>query len=235
MNTRGRPYIIAFVIAAGLHAGLIFAWGRVFETRAEFAMAAGKSVELLLVESAGEPPAEEMVEPALELPLPAPDPIREPLPELPPPEPVPAPIAEMIEPEPEAVPPPKTASRPREQSASAAQPKPVRATASRPVGKPGAGTPAGVRTQAKPDYLSNPPPPYPASSRQSGEQGVVMLTVSVTEQGRAAAVRLRRSSGFPRLDAAARSAVQRWRFSPAKIGGIAVATEVEVPVRFQLK
>ena len=93
---------------------------------------------------------------------------------------------------------------------------------------------AGQRTTAKPNYLRNPPPKYPAESRKLREEGVVLLKVAVTAEGRAADVQLQRSSGFARLDEAALKAVRRWEFNPARVGATAVACAVEVPVRFGL-
>ena len=93
---------------------------------------------------------------------------------------------------------------------------------------------SGERTMAKPNYLRNPPPKYPAESRKLHEEGVVLLKVSVTAEGRAADVRLQRSSGFTRLDEAALKAVRRWEFNPARSGATPVACVVEVPVRFGL-
>lgn len=62
-----------------------------------------------------------------------------------------------------------------------------------------------------------------------------MLRVKVGADGRVQDVSIRRSSGFPSLDQAALAAVRRWRFDPARAAGVVVASEVEVPVRFQLK
>lgn len=93
---------------------------------------------------------------------------------------------------------------------------------------------AGERSIAKPNYLRNPPPKYPAESRKLREEGLVLLKVSVTAEGRAADVQLQRSSGFARLDEAALKAVRRWEFNPARAGVTPVACAVEVPVRFGL-
>jgi protein TonB len=68
-----------------------------------------------------------------------------------------------------------------------------------------------------------------------GQQGTVMLAVEVTADGRAGSVRLAQSSGFALLDAAALQAVRRWTFEPARNLGLAVASHVEVPVRFDLR
>ncbi|MDQ3623730.1 MAG: energy transducer TonB [Verrucomicrobiota bacterium] len=232
MSAHARTYAICFAAAAGLHAGLLYVWGAAFQTRPEYALAAGTSLEVTLVEAAGEPAAEIPPIPEPEPLPPPPAPVPEPLPEPPPPEPLPSEPA-MVEPPRQQ----KPASTPRPlRSFAPAAPAKANAPPTRlPGGTAGGTGPAGARTLAKPSYLSNPPPVYPLASKQAHEQGVVMLTVSITEQGRVAAVRLRRSSGSPRLDEAARKAVERWRFSPGRVGGIAVRSEVEVPVRFQLR
>jgi protein TonB len=62
----------------------------------------------------------------------------------------------------------------------------------------------------------------------------VLLAVAVTAEGRAARVALLRSSGVPALDQAALTAVRSWEFEPARADGVAVACDIEVPVRFQL-
>ncbi|HVK95109.1 MAG TPA: energy transducer TonB [Noviherbaspirillum sp.] len=82
-------------------------------------------------------------------------------------------------------------------------------------------------------YLNNPKPTYPALSRRMGEQGKVVLRVSVSVEGLPTDVRLEASSGFPRLDDAAIRAVRNWRFTPARQGNKPVSASVLVPVRFQ--
>jgi len=83
-------------------------------------------------------------------------------------------------------------------------------------------------------YLDNPAPIYPAIARRQGEQGRVLLRVSVAADGRAASVEIAASSGSERLDRAALDAVRRWRFVPARRGDEAVAAQVLVPVAFSL-
>jgi len=85
------------------------------------------------------------------------------------------------------------------------------------------------------DYLRNPPPAYPTLSRRIGEQGRVVLRVLVSAAGSPQAVEIRESSGHPRLDRAAREAVERWRFVPAKRGDQPIAAWVLVPVSFSLE
>jgi protein TonB len=88
--------------------------------------------------------------------------------------------------------------------------------------------------QAKPNYLKNPEPLYPAVARRRGQEGLVVMTVKVTAAGRAANVELKESSGFALLDDTALEAVRRWEFEPARVGSRAVEAEIEVPVRFKL-
>lgn len=82
------------------------------------------------------------------------------------------------------------------------------------------------------DYLENPSPQYPLLSRRLGEKGRVLLRVFVSADGRAERVEVRTSSGFDRLDDAAREAVVRWRFVPARRGEERVAAWVQVPIVF---
>lgn len=82
------------------------------------------------------------------------------------------------------------------------------------------------------DYLDNPAPQYPPMSRRLGETGRVLLRVLVSADGHADEVELGTSSGFERLDAAARQAVVRWRFVPARRGDERVAAWVLVPISF---
>lgn len=84
------------------------------------------------------------------------------------------------------------------------------------------------------DYLQNPKPVYPPVSRRLGEEGKVVLRVRVGAQGASLAVEVRQSSGHPRLDEAARAAVEKWRFVPARQGGEAVEATVLVPLHFTL-
>lgn len=85
------------------------------------------------------------------------------------------------------------------------------------------------------DYLDNPPPVYPSLARRLGEQGQVLLRVQVRADGTPAEVTVQQSSGSVRLDEAAREAVRRWRFVPARRGNAPVAAAVLVPISFSLR
>ena len=97
--------------------------------------------------------------------------------------------------------------------------------------------PAAPITQARFDaeYLNNPKPVYPATSRRLGEEGKVVLRVRVDQQGQAANVEIKTSSGYARLDTAAHDTVARWRFVPARRGDEPVAAWVLVPIVFNLE
>jgi protein TonB len=213
-----RKVVAACVLAAiGIHGALAFAPLNFGGSAAEYGIAPGSRIEVTLML---EP--EEIASAA------------EPIAAMPPPEPAPTepaadmqvaaaaeePIADVAQPAP-----PTPAVQPRQQTA--AKPAVAATPSARIAG-------AGERTMAKPDYLRNPPPQYPAESRKLREQGVVLVRVSVTPSGRAADVQLQRSSGYARLDEAALKAVRRWEFKPARVGLTAVACAVEVPVRFGL-
>lgn len=90
----------------------------------------------------------------------------------------------------------------------------------------------GARFDA--DYLRNPSPVYPSTSRRLGEEGRVVLRVKVSAEGLPMSVEIKQPSGFRRLDEAARAAVERWRFVPARRGEQAVESTVLVPLQFTL-
>ena len=113
--------------------------------------------------------------------------------------------------------------------AVAPQPAPVAAPA---VQAPVAAPITAARFEA--DYLQNPKPIYPPMSRRLGEEGKVVLRVRVSAQGLPLVVEVSKSSGFPRLDDAAREAVERWRFVPARQGNEPVEASVLVPLNFTL-
>jgi protein TonB len=86
-----------------------------------------------------------------------------------------------------------------------------------------------------PRFRSPPPPPhYPRVSVAREEEGLVLVRALVNATGAPQRVVVWRSSGYPNLDGAALDAVRGWRFEPMVRGGRAVASWVQVPVRFRL-
>jgi protein TonB len=133
---------------------------------------------------------------------------------------------------------PKTVTPVIEATQSTA-PAPAAPVASPPEVKPAppAQPPAEPVSQARfdADYLKNPAPTYPPLSRRMGEEGKVILRVSVNPQGAADSVEIRTTSGSPRLDEAAVNTVKRWKFIPAKRGETAIQSWVLVPIIFKLE
>ncbi len=83
-------------------------------------------------------------------------------------------------------------------------------------------------------FFSNPKPPYPAVSRRMNEEGIVLLSVHILADGRVDEVRLKRSSGFSRLDDSAMKTVRHWRYVPAKRNGKPIPYWYAQPIRFSL-
>lgn len=117
---------------------------------------------------------------------------------------------------------------------SAATTSSVSPAATTPQATPESHPPASTEAGFSADYLHNPAPAYPPSSRRNGEEGRVLLRVRVSADGQAEAVDIQHGSGFSRLDDAAREAVANWRFTPARRGAQALASTVIVPITFRL-
>jgi protein TonB len=79
------------------------------------------------------------------------------------------------------------------------------------------------------------PPVYPPQSRRRGEVGQVVLKVELDEQGRVAEARVQTSSGVPRLDEAALTAVRTWHCTPAMRAGRAVRAVALQPFNFVIQ
>lgn len=80
----------------------------------------------------------------------------------------------------------------------------------------------------------NPAPPYPRISRRLKEEGTVLLDIYILANGQVGEMRIKQSSGFTRLDQAARAAVAKWRYQPARKKGQAIAFWYVQPVYFSL-
>jgi protein TonB len=78
-------------------------------------------------------------------------------------------------------------------------------------------------------------PEYPRYSRIHGEEGKVELAVKIEADGRPGRVDVIRSSGHPRLDDAARRALEKAVFVPAREHGEAVASTKRIAFRFNLE
>lgn len=85
------------------------------------------------------------------------------------------------------------------------------------------------------EYRHNPPPKYPPRARALGVEGRVELLVEIDARGHPTRVAVHESSGSYRLDDAARSAVRRWEFVPAREDGQPVESRTLIPVTFHLE
>ena len=173
------------------------------------------------------PPPEEPVPPSEpppalppEEPVPPPEPPQEPRPE----EPVPLPEPPPAPPPEESAPPPEPPQNPPPEESAPPLPEP-----------PPPSAPMQARIDAPPRPLRSIRPDYPKNARQRGEEGDVVLALSIDERGRVSRAEVAATSGFPELDAAAVRAAERARFSPAKSGRSPVASTARVTITFRLK
>lgn len=183
--------------------------------------------------------------PPLELPAPdlsvAPAEEPPPVPEPPPPEPPaepPPPAPEPPPPEPPRQPPrprPTPPARPAQRSQPPAEAGRAGEEAAA-LQAAGVGRATGAVVPPGPDArYNNAAPSYPEAARLRGEQGTVGLEIAVGSDGRVITVNVARSSGSPMLDAAARRAVQEWRFRPATRDGEPVPGTIRTSVHFRLQ
>lgn len=88
---------------------------------------------------------------------------------------------------------------------------------------------------SEPKVVEKTPPVYPEEARKEKVQGAVILEATVTAKGETRDLATVQDPDA-RLTAAAREAVARWRFEPARDGeGRAVAVRYQVTVNFKLQ
>lgn len=83
-------------------------------------------------------------------------------------------------------------------------------------------------------FANTPKPPYPVASRRMGEEGLVILAVHILKTGQVTEIRLKKSSGYPRLDNAAIATVKQWRYIPARQGNTPISFWHTQAIRFSL-
>lgn len=77
------------------------------------------------------------------------------------------------------------------------------------------------------------PPEYPSSALRKQQSGTVILRVTVDANGKPDDIKVERGSGTWSLDRAAKKAVSKWSFSPKIENGVAVSSELLIPVDFK--
>lgn len=173
-------------------------------------------------------------------------------------------FASLITPEPEPAPKPppaepktvpvvkKTISRPKpvpvvntqpSEQAITAPPEAPQQKSPEPPSEPSPAVPAAAPAPAAPAppkvisgvaYITPPQPEYPGTSRRMGEEGTAMIRVLINEKGRAESASVQKTSGFAKLDEAARQAVMRAVFKPYIEDGKPASAYTIIPIKFQL-
>jgi len=185
---------------------------------------------LMLLAQPGDLPMQrtEAVEVRIQWIEPAPEPIAVPLP----PEPLPQRVAQR----PTAAKPPIVIAPVKVSDSTITEP--VSAIDELPTAQPlssiAGSAPARSGANVTLDYVHIVNPRFPRDSQRRGEQGTVLLRVLVGIDGVPQQIEVARSSGSPRIDRAAREAVQQWRFRPVQVDGVAVPASGLVPIEFNL-
>jgi protein TonB len=104
-----------------------------------------------------------------------------------------------------------------------------------PTAPPKLGEPVSLGGELSVACPERTPPHYPPASRRIGEEGTVVLHVELEETGLVAQARVQISSGHPRLDEAALSAVHSWRCTAAQRDGRPVRAVALQPFKFVLQ
>jgi periplasmic protein TonB len=127
-------------------------------------------------------------------------------------------------PSPIAVPPPAPAPAAVIAPIAPPTPAPAAAAPTKAVAKTGATLPKGSCEE----------PDYPAISARAKEEGSVLLEFTVSAEGKVVQSKVLSSSGFPRLDEAAKAAYSKCKFSPATSDGQPVQGTTKVRYNWTL-
>lgn len=193
------------------------------------------------------PPEPEPLPPPLPdaVPEPMPEPVVEPEPQPEPPPPPPPEPEPVPTPKPEPPPePPKPQPAPEPPKPKPAEPAPAAPAtpAAAPAAAPAAPAASVERGGGASGHIDAHPalerpirPVYPIGARRRGEEGTVILDVTVSPSGRATRVSVVSGSGFPELDAAAERAAAQARFKPGKRDGRPVESAARITLIFRLR
>ena len=92
-------------------------------------------------------------------------------------------------------------------------------------------TPKDIRPAKE---LRQPSVQYPPTSRDNGEEGTVTLRFIVQPDGSVSDIRIARSSGYRRLDAAAQKALRNIKLQPATCHGKPIAVRIHKSITFKI-
>lgn len=204
LSDTGLP--VALLVSIVLHAALAYTahvvWPMMFSAELK---TPAKTISVVLMDP--EPlPEPEQPEPIVEEPPPPPPPLPKPEKK---PEPVkqePKPVKRVVK---TPTPPvPKTDPKPE------ARPTPP---------QPAAPAPAAIAqdpTPVTPRPIYRPEPAYPMLARRLGQQGTVVLELTLTQSGSVSRAMVIESSGYRSLDSSALDAVKKWRFPANRFNGL---------------
>ena len=85
-----------------------------------------------------------------------------------------------------------------------------------------------------PKELRRPSVQYPPASQNNGDEGTVTLLLAVQTDGSISDIRIARSSGHPRLDAAAVRSLRQAKFQPATCHGKPIAVRIHQSFIFKI-
>ena len=85
-----------------------------------------------------------------------------------------------------------------------------------------------------PKELRQPSVQYPPISRDNGDEGTVTLLLAVQTDGSISDIRIARSSGYQRLDAAAVRSLRQAKFQPATCHGKPIAVQIHQSFTFKI-
>lgn len=139
-----------------------------------------------------------------------------------PPEVVPPPAPKL--PAPKSLPPPPSPAPSVDAPVTNTAPAPIAIAAAPASAQPTAPTVAAaktdsVRTAAVVNAANCEKPEYPSASRRMEEEGTVSLRFLVGPDGKVIQSEIEKSSGYKRLDEAARAGLSRCQFRPATVDG----------------
>ena len=92
-------------------------------------------------------------------------------------------------------------------------------------------TPKDIRP---PKELRRPSVQYPPASQDNGDEGTVTLLLAVQTDGSISDIRIARSSGHRRLDAAAQKALRNIKLQPATCHGKPIAVRIHQSFVFKI-
>lgn len=157
----------------------------------------------------------------------------------PPPEPTPTKTPPPQTPLPTFVPPAVTAAVSAPPNAIAAvspAPAPAETTPSAaPAASPAPVARAPVRTAAGVNMAQCQKPEYPSASRRMEEEGTVTLRFLVDTDGKVIQAEIEKSSGYKRLDEAARAGLSKCQFKPAMADGKAEQAWASIKYTWRLE